>query len=175
MDFLAAAVLNRSLALIEGFCSLISNRNFLAAAPLLRLQLDNLLRLSAAWQVDNPHAFVTDVLSGKHIRNIQDRHGNKMTDGYLVDLLAKEDDQIKSVYENTSAFIHLSDKHIFAIFSHAAEERTLNIQIGPDAHRLPDDKFLEAVIAFGHYTKLVLKYVHGWAFTKANPEAVAGK
>jgi hypothetical protein len=169
MDFLTAAVLNRSLALIDGFCSLIRDRNFLAATPLLRLQLDNALRLSAAWQVADPHDFVMQVLRGTHIRNIQDRNGTKLTDRHLVDLLSREDDQIRSVYEQTSAFVHLSDKHMLAIFSGSKQGEALHIQIGDQRGHFADRNFLEAVLAFSHCTSLVLKFAHGWAFTKANP------
>jgi hypothetical protein len=54
LDFLAIATLNRSLCLVAGFCTLIESKNMVVAAPLLRLQLDNCLRFSAAWIVDNP-------------------------------------------------------------------------------------------------------------------------
>ncbi len=55
MDLLAAAVLNRSLYLIHGISRLVLDRNYISAVPLLRLQLDNVLRFHAAWLVDEPH------------------------------------------------------------------------------------------------------------------------
>src|SRR5437773_2500032 len=64
LDYWAASVLNRSLALISGFATLIEARNFVAAVPLLRLQLDTWLRFSAAWLVVNPHELAVQVLAG---------------------------------------------------------------------------------------------------------------
>jgi len=77
MDLFVAAVLNRSLYLIDGFSMLVLDRNYISSAPLLRLQLDNALRLHAAWLVDEPHQFVIDVMSGKQIRNLKDSSGER--------------------------------------------------------------------------------------------------
>ena len=54
-DLLVSAVLNRSLALMNGFQLLIINNNYICAAHLVRLHLDSLMRLSAAWLVDDPN------------------------------------------------------------------------------------------------------------------------
>jgi hypothetical protein len=58
----AFMVLKRSLSLIFGFTNMIRNKNFLCAAPLIRLQIDNLLRFRAAFLVDNQSQFVVDVI-----------------------------------------------------------------------------------------------------------------
>jgi hypothetical protein len=50
-DLLAVATLNPSMCLLRGFCDLIASENFIAAAPLLRMQLDNCLRFYAGWLV----------------------------------------------------------------------------------------------------------------------------
>ena len=83
MDLYVAAVLNRSLYLIDGFSKLVIDRNYISSVPLLRLQLDNALRLYAAWLVNEPHQFVIDVMPGQHIRILKDASGNRMTDAYL--------------------------------------------------------------------------------------------
>jgi len=72
LDLLAIAVYKRSISLINGFCDSIRNNNFICAAPLIRLQLDNLIRFYASFIVKNPHQFVSDVIEGKHIRNLED-------------------------------------------------------------------------------------------------------
>ena len=68
-DILVVATLNRSLCLLKGFIELIQARNFVAAAPLIRLQLDNSLRLSAATLVSDPHEFAMNVLKGGLSKN----------------------------------------------------------------------------------------------------------
>lgn len=68
LDKLLIAVLDRSLNLISGFILLIKNENFTAASHLIRCHLDNCLRLSGAWLVDNPQHFAEQ--SYKRNKNI---------------------------------------------------------------------------------------------------------
>lgn len=109
IDFLAVAVLNRSLALIRGFCDLIESRNFLAAVPLIRLQLDSCLRFSAAWYAPNPQEVAEKVLAGARIRDFPARDGDKvkMHDRYLVDQMAVKYPWVSEVYKNTSEYTPL--------------------------------------------------------------------
>ena len=51
LDLLATAVFQCSIMLITGFANLISD-NFIRAAPLVRLQLDNYLRIFSLHRVD---------------------------------------------------------------------------------------------------------------------------
>lgn len=108
LDILANAVMNRSVALIDGFCGQIENENFICAAPLIRLQLDNLLRFYASFIVQDPHNFALKVFKGIEIRKLKDSNSIKMTDRYLVSRLSKEYSWIENVYRETSGYIHLS-------------------------------------------------------------------
>ena len=170
MDLFAAAVLNRSLYLIEGISKLILDRNYIASVPLLRLQLDNALRFHAAWLVDEPHQFVEDVMAGTKIRDIRDSDGNRMTDAYLVKKLSKEYDWIEEVYVKGSSYIHLSDSHIFNALHQTEKEHEIGIQIGRGKIPVPDDTFLDLIGAFIETTKIVLRYVNSWVYTKNHPE-----
>jgi hypothetical protein len=174
MDFLAVATLNRSLCLIAGFCTLIESKNMVAAAPLFRMQLDNCLRFSAAWIVENPHHFATRILEGVPIRKMRDQAGNLMTDKHLVEMLSAEYPWMKSTYEQSSGYVHLSEKHMFnCIRIKPQTERTISMKISDVDEFIPDPIYLEVVEAFSEATKVVLKFAYGWAFTKNNPEAVA--
>src|SRR5271157_384961 len=126
LDLLAVATLNRSLCLIAGFCTLIESKNIVAAAPLLRMQLDNCLRFSAAWLVEEPHEFAKRVVEGIPISSLKDRRGHCMTDKYLKDTLAAEYPWLKPTYERSSGYVHLSEKHIFNCMKVVSEkERTV--------------------------------------------------
>jgi hypothetical protein len=174
VDFLAVATLNRSLCLIAGFCTLIESKNMVAAAPLFRMQLDNCLRFSAAWLVEKPHDFALRVLEGVPIRKLKDQAGNEMTDKHLVETLAADYPWIKPTYEKSSGYVHLSEKHIFNCMSMVSEkEGTIDMKISDEDAFIPDHIYLEVIAAFAEATKIVLKFAHGWAFTKNNPKAVA--
>ena len=165
-DFLAVAALNRSLCLTTAFCDLIEARNFVAAAPIIRLQLDNLLRLHAAHRVSNPHDFASEVLKGTHVDKLTDRDGTRMTDRHLADTLGIEYEWVPRVYENTSGYVHLSEKHIFNALGRVNDDGTFQFKVSATDEFVSDDLYLEAVDAFGEITHTVFRYLYGWAVTK---------
>lgn len=166
MDMYAIAVINRSVALLSGFCDEIEKKNFICAAPLLRLQLDNLFRFQAAWLVDKPHDFVQDVISGKQINQIKDRDGKNMSDNYLVKKLSIEYPMLNDLYKNTSGFIHLSDKHIFSSFGNPNDGGKLNSKISATDSFVSEKDYLSAIRAFFEITGILFRYLEGWAQTK---------
>ena len=129
VDIMTMAVVNRSFELSKGFKILIEDENFLCAAPLLRLQIDNLLRYSATWLVEKPHEFVAEVIKGTAIKKLKDASGKNMTDYYLKTQLSADIPWISKVYDKTSGYIHLSDSHVHKIFS-ARNDGSFSIGIG---------------------------------------------
>ncbi len=176
LDLLACAVFKRSLSLIRGFCTSIREKNFICAAPLVRLQLDNLLRFYASFIVRDPHQFAADILGGAHIRNLRDMDNKRMTDRYLVEKLSEEYEWIKSVYEETSGYIHLSNKHIFNAMQPKADGQEYSFVIGDeDTEFVKDELVLEATLAMREITVILLKHLHGWAWSKDNPDKLKRK
>lgn len=169
LDLLANAALKRAMSLNSGFTTLLRADNFLAAAHLVRLQLDTVLRLSAAWIVQNCHDFAGEVLKGVSIRDMKDRLGKRMTDAYLVSILSKEHSWISRVYEETSGYIHLSDKHIFNTLSPSDKPQSITIEISSKSGPVSEEIKVEAALAMRAITNLLLHYLHGWCATKENP------
>ena len=165
LDLLAVSVLNRSVNLLFGFCDLIVARNFIAAAPLVRMQLDNLLRFSAAWIVDDPHEFAEKVMQGKHVRNLNDKDGKKMTDRYLLDKLKVQYPWLPNVYRRTSGYVHLSDAHIFNAIT-KKKGRTYQLKIATGDAYIPEPLYLEAIEAFSDITSVLFSYMRGWIVSK---------
>lgn len=166
MDILTMAVVNRALELSEGFKDLILSKKFLCAAPLLRLQIDNLLRYSAAWLVDKPHEFVSAVMSGTPIKKLKDASGKKMEDVYLVEKLSSEIPWIKPVYKKTCGYIHFSESHFHKVMLSTQDESSFSIGIGSKSKDIPESTYIEAVDAFNAATLEIYKYVYGWLKTK---------
>lgn len=173
LDFLAAAVFKRSLSLCSGFCILVRNKNYQCSAALLRMQLDSVMRFHAAFIVEKPHDFAIQVLKGEHIRKMSDRHGNKMTDLYLKKSLSKDYEWVSRVYDSTSGFVHLSDKHIFSIFENNKED-SFGLRVSAKDEHFLDGDWIEMADAFLACTDVLFEYLKGWIFTKQNPELVAG-
>jgi hypothetical protein len=167
-DFLAVATLNRSLCLLGAFCSLVEARNMVAAAPLLRCQLDNVLRFSASKLVDHPHDFAWKVVEGIPIRTMKDRHGKKMTDAYLVEKLSEAYPWASSLYEHACGYVHLSEKHIFNAFTVGDRDGMTDVKIsGRDGSAWTELGYLEALEAFAALTDLVLELGEVWVATRS--------
>jgi hypothetical protein len=171
LDFLAFAVLNRSLRLTSGFLTLIREKNLIAAAPLVRLQLDNCLRFFASTLVDQPHDFAIQVLGGRRIDQTKDRSGKRLTDSYLKQLLSAHEPWIDPVYKETSGFIHLSEKHIFnSLAVTDVEERNILMKISDTDEFAPEEAYIEAVEVFTRTTKLALTFASAWATQRNGPQ-----
>ncbi len=110
-DLVLLAVLKRSIDLLDGMGVLIDRWNFIASAPLLRLQLDNLLKLSYFARADSTNATAHALLSGKPLYKFRDSSGKPLTDARLRQYARRQFPWLDKVYEETSRMIHLSDKH----------------------------------------------------------------
>ena len=162
VDLMTMAVVNRALELSEGFKLLVKNEHFLCAAPLLRLQLDNLLRYSAVWLVEKPHDFCMEVFKGTPIKKLKDASGKKMMDYYLVEKLSNEIKWIKSVYEKTCGYVHFSEEHFHKIITSADDDGSFSMGVAGYSKPVPESAMIEAAEAFNAATMELMKYVYGW-------------
>ncbi len=174
-DLLINAAINRNLALSEGFRTMINDRNMICAGSLLRMNLDSALRVYAGFRVGDPHELAISVMQGKQIRKVKDRSGNPMTDHYLISKLSRNHPWIESVYKKTSGYVHLSEIHVFSSLDPNIDPKTgeFGVKIGPRDNDIPEEIYLEAILAFHESSGILAKYVSGWVFTKNNPDKVA--
>lgn len=173
LDLLFLAALNRSRSYTGAFLELMRKENYLAAAPMIRQQVDSILRLSASRLVKKPHEFAQRILAGEPIRKMKDMHGNKMTDAYLLRTFKHENPWIDGVYSAGSGFIHLSEKHIFGILADISDDGVLNICISEKQSFVPEANRVEAVEAFYQSIMSIFELCDGWIFTKNNPEFIS--
>ncbi|STD05132.1 hypothetical protein [Elizabethkingia anophelis] len=167
LDYYILGILNRSSSLIYGFDTLIRSSNFISAVHLIRPHLDNYLRLLAAWLVENPHDFAKAVWGGAAVRSFKDKDGRKMTDVYLKEKATADFTWITDVYDETSAFIHFSNKHIINATTLSSEkENTLKTFIGKTDNEVSYHSKLEAVISMIEISNIILKRIYGWIVTK---------
>ena len=171
MDIYALMVLKRSISLVFGFVELLEKKNFICAAPLIRLQIDNLLRFHAAFFVDNQSQFVVDVLQGKKISSMKDRAGNKMTDTYLQSRLDVYNPWLQNLYKHTSGYVHLSEQHFLNTLraSDGNRDGAFDIYIGPDDKMVTDDVYKNAIEDMIRLTESVLTFLGIWATKTNNP------
>jgi len=166
-DFVIGAVLNRSLNLLSGLLCLVERWNFIAAAPLLRLQIDNLLKLSYLATLKNAGEVSFKIIQGVSFLKLKNKEGKKLTDAMLRDYARDLYPWIDKVYEETSKLIHLSDKHVFHTVKAMDEKtRSQELFIGEGCLYWKEKDIAELLDAMGYVTDALLKNIKGWSISK---------
>ena len=160
--------LDRSIQLARGFISMLKNRNLTCAGALLRLLVDNCLRLHGINIAADVNAVTTAILKGESLGKLKDKNGNRMTDAYLKEQLVKYDQEIVNVYNAASGFIHFSDKAIFQSITGCSDDGTIRFQVGAELPEQFNDKLIECSIAYIHYYLFFLKIMNSIASMKTN-------
>ena len=92
-DLFFTSAIDRSVALLDGLASMLQLRNLTCAGIILRSQLDNCMRVFAAFIAEDRKKFIEDFMDGKKISQMKDNQGNKMTDVNLRKRLSQYDNQ----------------------------------------------------------------------------------
>lgn len=170
VDLVVMAVIQRSTSLINGFASLVEQKNVLCAVPLIRLQIDSVLRLYSCWLVDGPHSIANLMLEGKPFNSKKDKEGNKLTDKYLREKVSEHYKWIDNVYKKTSGFIHLSYAHFMStVMNFSSETGELESFIGLNGtdREWKWSEIYESVDAFIEATTSLLHLCYSWHETKS--------
>lgn len=167
VDLVIIAVIQRSLSLIDGFTVMVERRNVLCAAPLLRLQLDSVMRLYACCLVDDPHSIALRLLEGHPLSKAKSKDGHALTDKYLHGEVSKLYPWASRVYTATSSFVHLSMPHMLApVTALDDSERSMNIAVGMRGREWKETEMLEALEGFIEATTSLLHLCYSWLVTK---------
>lgn len=180
LDLMAMAVTNRALSLSAAYATLAQSENYLAAASLIRLQLDNALRFFASTLVTDTTAFAWHYLNGKEIRDYTDGQGNKLTDNFLARQLDTLFPGVYQLYREACGYVHLSDRHLLPTIAHPEDtsENTTEkgmrfaMQISTTGGFSLEDK-IEFSTTMLEVSKLVLIVIEQWKHEK-DRLAVAG-
>lgn len=172
IDLFFFSAIQRSLYLVLGFSGLIKDKNYFAAAPLIRLSIDNLLHIYAMFIVDDPNGLAVNLMRGKkRLKDYKDRNQYNMTDTYLVKKFFEDHENseflsLKEVYKETSKFIHFSDKHMFSLVQ-SMNNKSMNLQLlSKTFDNIPEREEKNSIIAMIEIIRAQLKYVIGWVKTK---------
>ncbi|MCD8448032.1 hypothetical protein [Tenacibaculum finnmarkense] len=113
LDFYILSIINRAISLNKAFILLLKDKNSLTAISIVRLQLDNAIRLNAINVVENKDDFLEYFLDGKPINKY--KIGKQpLTDKFLVTELNKDVPGALDLYDYLCEFIHFSDRHFQA-------------------------------------------------------------
>jgi hypothetical protein len=171
LDMFLKPVLKRSLDLTDSFSILVNNWHYTISGAILRMQLDNLLRVYYVFQrKDNVKIYVEFLKKGT-FRDLKHTDGKKVTDKLLVDIAKRNYSWIENVYKETSKFIHLSTKHYYAtILNMDKSNRTMEEFFGVGFFNWTEYSIFEVISAFIHTTKSLLDLMNEWINLKNSKE-----
>lgn len=166
-DFFIVAALQRSYGISDAFIDAIDHYNIHAAAPLLRVQLDTLFRLSYVCRAPSVGEVVQELMAGTEFRNMKDVEGKKLTDGRLKDLAAPFHPWTTDVYENASGWVHFSHAHLGTAWQINGDAVSGGVPLRPSV--VPERLWGELLDAMLQASVEVLEYAEGWASRKGLP------
>lgn len=148
--------LDRSINLARGFILMLENRNLTCSGAILRLLIDNCLRLYAINIAADREATVNAILKGEKISKLRDSNGKKMTDAYLNEKLEYYDKHISNVYKETSGFIHFSNKAVYQSITEFTDDGRIQCQVGGELPNKFNETLIECAVAYVHFYRLFL-------------------
>lgn len=119
-DLVVVAVIKRSLDLLDGIICLTDRWNFAAAAPLLRLQVDSLLRLVYLTQLEDADDVSKAILAGKSFRKLKVSDGKPLTDARLRDYARGFYPWLDRVYKEMSKLIARCQRIVYQLDANAS-------------------------------------------------------
>ena len=171
LDLFITAVARRSYHLVDGFLALFDEWNVIGAAPILRMQLDNLTRLSYVCRAPRADHVAEVVINGVEFRQMRDGDGKRLLDGRLVELAGEHHPWLPPVYEATSGWVHLSPVHLYTSWKVTDEPDgpVLSGRFPGDPHEVPVSALSELVGAMVQATEEVFGYMELWESRKGLP------
>lgn len=112
-DFYTNAILNRAMAINDAFTRLAKLGNYVAAAPYIRMQMDNCISAYAGMIIDDKDMFkfLEHFAAGKPLYKFRDARKNPLYEKYIVQELNKKYPLFKKSYEYYNDAVHLSNRH----------------------------------------------------------------
>lgn len=134
-DIYLIASLNRTVNISKAYTSLIRDNNFIAAAPLVRINIDTLLRLYASIiSAYDRNTFASKVMNGELINKMKlGTTKQKLSDVTLYTEMSKIEkmEWVTKIYKASNSFVHLEKSHIFSSLKVIdKKEKLINMSIG---------------------------------------------
>jgi len=175
IDLVMIAAMARSYSLVDGFISVFDSWNPIVAAPLLRMQIDSLVRVAYMATVPNAEAVARHIIGGEDFRTLKDAEGKTLRDYRLLEHAAKAHPWIAAVYEATSGWVHFSPAHFRVAVKVTVNEYDRDPGLGIFAavpvrrEQIPLSALEELLGAMIKATSELFGYVEAWELRKGLP------
>jgi hypothetical protein len=169
-DMLLIAMLNRVVNINSGFCLLMRGNNFFAGAPLVRINLDSLLRIFASYQTEmDRNAFALEVIAGKEIRKMRFA-GSKdaLLDVNLVKKLSELEGMqwVKQIYDAGNSFVHFGDAIFYGSRKIDDDKKMMYQSIGLHDSFVPDSQKVGAAVWMNKIIDSLILQCQIWMYEK---------
>lgn len=152
-DLFFSSAIGRTVDILDGISNLLETRNLTCAGILVRIQLDNLMRVFAAFIAADRSEFIKKVLKGIPVRKLYDDEGNKMTDYNLRKRISVYCPEIDDVYVKASGYVHFSDIAIHKSWW-GNEEDITHYSVGHPIREEVNPLLLEIADAFIYFVEI---------------------
>ena len=162
---LVIIIVNRSLRLIEAYSWLITQRNFVCAEPLLRLQIDSLMRMNSTQLFENPTWIVNCFLQDQELKKIKSKEGQSLTDRYLYTKISEIYPGLDELYKRCSASIHLSKPLLAGLIKDTSTKNktiTWRVSLDSPAAQYTDEDTVSALKIFYLVTTCLIDFLNRW-------------
>lgn len=167
LDLMAYGALKRSVSTSAAIIMMVEAWNMVCARTLLRTHIDTSLRFSAAWLVEKPHEFASEVLKGERIDKMRGSDGKKLSDAHLVATRSADHPWLPKVYASLSGYVHFSGSHIFDSVCALEDDGTIQFALTAEDVRFPEFSWIEVLECFREATAILARYLHGYRLTKS--------
>lgn len=134
----------------------------------VRSQIDNCMRIFAAFIAESQTDFIDGFFVGKKISDMKDNRGNKMKDYILRQRLVEYDAKLDLVYRNFSEYVHWAEKAFYSsVTTSSSEQYDIEFSVGLPLKEKANPVLLEVANAFVYYVKLQNNLVNQIVISKA--------
>lgn len=125
-----SCVLDRALSVNKGYLSLTDSNNYFCAVAMLRMQIENCIRLYGMTLVVDDSKYIFDWMTGEKISKFQDVNTHKsLSDSYIASLLENKYKNIAAMYKEACGFVHFSKRQLYDTAKVKSGTRTVNLKV----------------------------------------------
>ncbi len=177
LDLFFGAAMARSYSLVDGFISAFDTWNPVVAAPILRMELDTLVRVAYVAQAPRADEVAFYIIKGGEFRHLRDAANKRLTDARLLEHVATTHPWVRDVYKATSGWVHFSPAHLRAAWQLRDDEpdetgavtATLSGSIPIRPEQIPLSALQELLGAMIQATSELFAYSEIWESRKGLP------
>ncbi|NKK70027.1 hypothetical protein GFM13_06405 [Rhizobium leguminosarum bv. viciae] len=168
VEWFSLAAVTKSTSNAHAFELMVASRNTIAAAAIVRMQIEAAMRLFGLTLVDDADAAGTRLMNGEKYSSLRMRNGGpRLVDKTLHQELSKRYSWVTDAYESTSAYVHLEEVNISSKLTYLEPGGFFNLA-GIDKVR-PEEAYFHLVDTFYIALRMTKQLLEDFLATRPQP------